>query len=82
MAGGRAGIEKVTVIDTSQEILDRIQEAAGARQRSGAGASASGRFARPGAWPALEFAKMEGEMLPVEPGTFDRKPCDEKPSSY
>ena len=24
-----------------------------------------------GAWPALEFIKMEGELLPTEPEAFD-----------
>ncbi|KAG1675377.1 hypothetical protein FOA52_012296 [Chlamydomonas sp. UWO 241] len=81
--GGRAGVERITVIDTSKDMLDRVR-ALEARARTNAEAASSGgsgsdggggsgggggEVARP--WPVVSYVHMEGEVLPVEPGSFD-----------
>ncbi|EFJ50103.1 hypothetical protein VOLCADRAFT_58666, partial [Volvox carteri f. nagariensis] len=59
LAGGRAGIERVVVVDTSQPMLDRVQAAA----------SHSLPGARP--WPRLLCVRGDEEHLPLRPNSVD-----------
>ena len=60
LRGGRAGVEKVTYVDTSQGMLQRAERTI---KLSTKGKS----------WPIVEYiqASTEKELLPVEPDTFD-----------
>ncbi|KAJ9522870.1 hypothetical protein QJQ45_023660 [Haematococcus lacustris] len=65
LAGGRAGIQSATVLDTSPDMLQLVQDLAVAqRQQVGSGAKA---------WPAVSTRLMDPslEVLPVEPHSFD-----------
>jgi NADH dehydrogenase [ubiquinone] 1 alpha subcomplex assembly factor 5 len=54
----REGMEKIVVMDSSNDQLERLR-----RMASG--------FSHVKKPPGIEFLKMEGEMLPVEPESFD-----------
>ncbi|GLC35420.1 hypothetical protein PLESTB_000209200 [Pleodorina starrii] len=61
LAGGRAGIERVVVVDTSQRMLDRVQrEEAEARSRPGS---------KP--WPRVVCVRGDEEHLPLQPKSVD-----------
>ncbi|KAJ9522701.1 hypothetical protein QJQ45_019894 [Haematococcus lacustris] len=65
LAGGRAGIQSATVLDTSPDMLQLVQDLATAqRQQVRSGAKA---------WPAVSTQLMDPslEVLPVEPHSFD-----------
>ncbi|PNW74084.1 hypothetical protein CHLRE_13g584750v5 [Chlamydomonas reinhardtii] len=63
LGGGRAGIERVIVIDSSQEMLDRLQrEEAEAR-------SCPDPTAKP--WPAMSYVRGDEEHLPLAPKSVD-----------
>ena len=55
----REGLEKVVVIDSSNDQLERLEKMA---------ASLSNKQAMT---TSIEFLRMEGEVLPVEPESFD-----------
>lgn len=55
----RKGVERVVVMDSSREQLERLKTRA---------ASLQGRETKS---PSVEFLMMDGEVLPVEPGSFD-----------
>ncbi|GIL64585.1 hypothetical protein Vafri_18484 [Volvox africanus] len=61
LAGGRAGIERVLVVDTSQDMLNRVKrEEAESRSRPGA---------RP--WPRLLCVRGDEEHLPLKSSSVD-----------
>lgn len=63
-------VRRLRLLPHLQDMLDRIR-AQEARAHSHADASGSGSGAK--AWPKVEYVHMEGELLPVEPESFDGK---------
>ncbi|GLI61911.1 hypothetical protein VaNZ11_004434 [Volvox africanus] len=61
LAGGRAGVEQVLVVDTSQHMLNRVKrEEAESRSRPGA---------RP--WPRVLYVRGDEEHLPLKPSSVN-----------
>lgn len=58
----REGLDKVVVIDTSTDQLQRLREHV---------SLSISLDSQPSLLPSIEFLKMEGEVLPVEPESFD-----------
>ncbi|KAG2452274.1 hypothetical protein HYH02_003298 [Chlamydomonas schloesseri] len=65
LGGGRAGIERVIVVDPSQDMLDRLQ-----REEAEARANPD---PDPGAkpWPAMSYVRGDEEHLPLAPKSVD-----------
>ncbi|PNH11022.1 putative methyltransferase At1g22800 [Tetrabaena socialis] len=65
LAGGRAGIERIVVVDPSQRMLDRIRdEEREARARAAADPSFK-------AWPRMLYVRGDEESLPLRPQSVD-----------